>query len=60
MQLQRLAASEHIGVEEKVQALFTEDIVRLRFLEAAGTFAEEHAAAFAARFGAGHSSGRAV
>ncbi|WP_328862993.1 hypothetical protein [Streptomyces sp. NBC_00306] len=52
-QLKRLAAGGHTEPEQYAAQLLTADITRTRFVEAAGTFAAEHAEGFAAPFGTG-------
>lgn len=50
-QLERLAAGG--PAEQYAAQLLTADIARARFKEAAKSFADEHGAGFAARFGGG-------
>ncbi|MFI9047395.1 hypothetical protein [Streptomyces sp. NPDC053427] len=58
-QLARLAAGGHAELQQFAAQRLTADLARLRFDEAARSFAADHGAAFAARFGAGE-QGRAA
>jgi hypothetical protein len=55
-ELQRLAADDHEDPDQYASRRLTTDLARIRFLEGAKTFVEEHGQAFAERFGTGPSS----
>ncbi|WP_405863888.1 hypothetical protein [Streptomyces sp. NBC_00005] len=59
-ELQRLAADGHVEPAQYASQRLTADLARVRFLEGAKAFADEHGQAFAERFGTGPSSSHAA
>ncbi|MCF3105437.1 hypothetical protein IPZ58_28170 [Streptomyces roseoverticillatus] len=50
-QLQRAAAEKHVLAEEYAGQVLDADLIKVRFLEGAQSFINEHAEGFAERFG---------
>ncbi|MFI9311482.1 hypothetical protein [Streptomyces triculaminicus] len=50
-QLQRAAAEKHVPAEEYAGQVLDADLIKVRFLEGARSFINEHAEGFTERFG---------